>query len=418
MFSDRERIAHVVRRLGIGAHPDLVASLESVDDAIETMLALPDRPAEPPSIEAPADYDRIDYEALSADLLPWWLELIGSGEQGLVERLTWFWHDHFAVSGEKIDNSYVLWQHHGLVRELATGSFADLLSAVSSDAAMLQYLDGASNAVDAPNENFGREVMELFTVGPGVYTQNDVREISRAFTGWTVNEPHWERSGFVYRDAEPWTGVFDPEGFDGGAKTVLGRDGAYGMQDALDILLERPETGEKVAAALYRELVGLEPPPAMRQRLGRLFARDWSIMGLVEEIVWSPLFLADEAIRARVRTPLEKAATLLQAFPLAADASLESLVWVLAKLHYLPLHPPNVAGFPSGSALLDPARLFGAFELLGFVENPDEADTSVDIPARLGLYDLSEETLAMLQRFPRPGLQLGLAFGCPEFIAT
>jgi uncharacterized protein (DUF1800 family) len=416
MVSDRERIAHVVRRLGIGANPDLVAGLESVDDAVAAMLDLSAEPAAPPVLDPPPTWDDIDYGVLEDRLLPWWFAQLGSGYQPLVERLTWFLHDHFAVSADKVDHPYLMWQHHRLVRAGATGSFADLLHAVGTDPAMLWYLDGASNSVDSPNENFGREVMELHTVGAGGYRQEDVREIARAVTGWVVNEP--DEDGRLWYDADPWGGVFDPELFDDGTKTVLGRSGEFGMTEALDLLLERPETAERVATALHRELVGLDPEPAEARRLGRRFAADWSLVGLVEAVVSGPRFLSDEAVRSRIRTPLEKAATLLQAFPRGDELAVTDLTWVLGTLHYLPLHPPNPAGFPAGHALLDPGRLLGSFTLLGLVANLDESDTDVDVPERLGLVDLSDATRDLLDRFDRPGLRLGLAFGSPEFLAT
>lgn len=415
MVSDQERIAHVVRRLGIGANPDLVAGLDSVDGAVAAMLDLSAPPAQPPELD-PATEGATDYEDLSGRLMPWWFEQLGGGGQGLVERLTWFWHDHFAVSGDKVDSPYHMWQHHRLVRRLSTGNFADLLRSVATDPAMLLYLDGAFNAVDEPNENFGREVMELFTIGGG-YTQADVREISRAFTGWVVNSRDDEDGSYPYPAAEPWSAVFEPDAYDRGRKAVFGRVGHLDLGDALGILLDRPETAQNVAAALYRELVGLDPSPGRRVDLGRSFAAGWSITSLVADIVTDPAFVADEAVRCRVRTPLEKAATLLQGLPRDPDYPPEDLFWLLERLHYLPLHPPNVAGFPSGAALLDPARLFGSFELLHLVD-PDEMTGPLDIPRRLGLFDLSKETRDMLDHDPRPGRRLGLAFGSPEFLAT
>jgi uncharacterized protein (DUF1800 family) len=414
MFSERERIAHVVRRLGIGADPGRVASLGSADDAIASMLDLPVRPVEAPEIEAPAHWEQIDYEVWWNQLIPWWLETMAAGTQPLVERLVWFWHDHFAVSSDKVDHSYVMWQHHRLVRRLATGSFATLLHEVARDPAMLWYLDGAANEVEALNENFAREVMELHTLGHGAYTQDDVTEMARAVSGWTVNEPHWEGDGFVYPGRPPWGSVFDPARHDQGTKTVLGAAGNLDLDQAMDLLLDRPETPRTVATALYRELVGLEPPPATVARLATVFGREFETMALVEEIVADPVFVSDEAIRAKVRTPLEKAVTVMQGLPRSADMTGDWLYWILSKLRFVPLAPPNPAGFPSGQALLDPARMLGSFELLHVAVNPDEAPP-VDPFEALGIYDVSRETRAMVERFPRPGLQLGLLYGSPEF---
>lgn len=419
MYSSREQIAHVIRRLGIGANPLLVQEEDTVEGAIGRMLDLSGDPAEPPTVEPPQTWEDVDYEIWPEQLLPWWMDTIATGRQPLVERLTWFWHDHFAVGGGKVDHSYVLWNHHRLVRGHATGNFADLLHAISKDPAMLWYLDGNRNTVDAPNENFGREVMELHTLGVGNYSQRDVSEIARAFTGWVVNEPHWERSGFVYDDLPPWSAVLDTEQFDTGKKTVLGRTQPFGMDDALDLLLERPETGRYVAGALYREIVGREPSPATTKRLGKRFARTYDILPLVEDIAADEAFVSDDAIRAKVRSPLEKAASVLQGLPRSDDEDPGSIAWTLSKLDYLPMHPPNPAGFVSGEELLDPARLLGGFELLYQVRNLDDEDApEIDPFEALGIYDISTETRALVERFPRPGLQIALVFGSPEFLVV
>jgi uncharacterized protein (DUF1800 family) len=284
---------------------------------------------------------------------------------------------------------------------------------------MLVYLDATQNSVESPNENLGRELMELHTLGVGNYTQQDVREISRALTGWVINEPHWDEDGFIYPDEPPWAAVLEPERFDNGPKTVLGTTGNLNLESAVDLLLDQSQTGRYVAAKLYRELVGLEPDPATIQRLGKRFAERYDIMTLVEEIVADPVFTSDEAIRTKIRTPLEKAASVLQGLPRSEQDSLSWLHWILAKLHYVPLHAPNPAGFPKGESLLDPARMLGSFELLYLCRNlDDEGAPTVDALEALGLYDVSAETKSLLDRFTRPGLQLGLAFGSPEFMVV
>jgi uncharacterized protein (DUF1800 family) len=419
MYSDRERIAHVVRRLGIGANPWLAVGYNSVDEAKAGLLAPPATPADLPQLPVPKTWNEVDYEVIVKRLIPWWMDVIVAGKQPLTERLTWFWHDHFAINGNKVGNTYAAYEHHRLVRRHATGSFEELLRAVARDAAMLWYLDGAQNAYGTPNENFGREVMELHTLGPGNYTQRDVSEIARAFTGWVVNEPDGEAGALPFPNVAAWTGVLDPERHDPAMKVVLGTTGLIDMDAAIDLLLDHPATGPHVAAKLYRELVGVAADDNTAQRLGALFRRDYAVIPLVEAIVAEPAFTSDEAIRAKVRTPLEKAATVLQGLPRVADAPPETVSWMLDKLAYLPLHAPNPAGFPFGTGLLDPARLLGGFELLNLARNLDEDGApAIDVPLALGLFDLSDDTRATLERFPRTGMKLGLAFGCPEFLAV
>ncbi len=421
MYSERERTAHVVRRLGIGANPRLVDESTSAIDAIDRMMNHGVGFAQAPDVDPPLDWDSVDYGLLPEVLLPWWMETIASGEQPLTERLVWFWHDHFAVGGEKVSNSYILLKHHHRVRQHATGNFADLLHAVTSDPAMLCYLDATDNSAESPNENLGRELMELHTLGVGNYSQQDVTEISRALTGWTINEPHWEEDRFLYPEAAPWSAVLDPERHHPGTKAVLGTTGNLGLDEAVNVLLDQPETGRFAAAKLYRELVGLDPDPATAQRLGKRFAEGYDIMTLVEEVVSDPVFLSDEAIRSKIRTPLEKAASVMQGLPRPDqdEDALSWLHWLLGKLHYVPLHAPSPAGFPKGEGLLDPARMLGSFELLYLCRNLDEeGGPSVNALEALGLYDVSSDTRVLIDRFTRPGLQVGLAFGSPEFMVV
>jgi uncharacterized protein (DUF1800 family) len=194
------------------------------------------------------------------------------GQRLVEERLTWFWHDHFATSITKVRVPYLMHQQHLTIRQHATGSFADLLHAIAVDPAMLVYLDGNTNAAGSVNENFGRECLELFTMGiGGGYTQEDVVEASRAFSGWVVNVPGRRRSP---PGTAPWTASFVPQRHDTGTKTLLGVTGALDLPAALDVILEHPSTRRFVAARLYRELVGIEPDDATAARLGDAFGCD------------------------------------------------------------------------------------------------------------------------------------------------
>ena len=189
-YSTTERISHVVRRLGIGAGPQLIARSDSVGDAIELSLSSSQLVAEPPAIEAPPDAETaIQDRDIGQTIREYWAAAMADPAQPIAERLIWFWHDHFATGAEKVEAWYLMWQQHLLLRRHATGNFATLLRAVSRDPAMLIYLDGAESTAEAPNENFGREVMELYTIGIGNYTEADVKAAARAFTGWMVNWP-------------------------------------------------------------------------------------------------------------------------------------------------------------------------------------------------------------------------------------
>ena len=174
----------------MGVHVDVARTVDDTDAAIDVALDLSAPAAQPLELAAPADYEAARNVQAIAEPIAWWIGRMASSDRLVEERLVWFWHDHFATSIAKVRVPYLMWQQHLTIRQHATGNFAELLHAIARDPAMILYLDGITNAAQERNENFGRECLELFTMGrDGGYTQNDVVEASRAFTGWVVNIP-------------------------------------------------------------------------------------------------------------------------------------------------------------------------------------------------------------------------------------
>ena len=189
MASEQERIAHVVRRLGMGGNASVIDQSATVEESIAAALDLSDPVPAPPVYDPPLEQEDVnDYRAAIPSVL-WWIDQMGCGQRLIEERMIWFWHDHFAMHVRKIGVPYLAIQHHHLLRSHATGNFADLLHAVAVDPAMLHYLDTVHSTADSPNENFAREVMELHTLGTGNYTEQDIVELARAMTGWVVANP-------------------------------------------------------------------------------------------------------------------------------------------------------------------------------------------------------------------------------------
>lgn len=412
-YSTREQIAHVFRRLGIGGHPDLVDRASDPNEAIAQALDLSNKAQEPPDIEAPTSGDAADQQGLLRDGISFWIDAMLGGTRLIEERLVWFWHDHFATNVRKVRFPYLMWTQHLTLRRHARGSFADLLHAIATDPAMLFYLDGTQNQVGALNENFGREVMELYTLGIGAYTQEDVVAAARSFSGWVVAVP---REGRPFRiEAEPWASVFIPIRHDAGEKTLLGRTGNHDAGDAIDILLDHPLTAETVAAKLYRHLTGLNPSGMLVVSLANTFRADYSIMALVEAIVADQGFLSADAIRSKVRTPLEKTVGLMQGFPVH-DRAAQWAAQVLDTAQYIPFQPPNPAGFPDGPRLLDPYRLVHGFDVAGVVDPRSLGSPTTDaLFARLGIHDLSPTSRAVVDGRSEPLERLALAVNSPEF---
>jgi uncharacterized protein (DUF1800 family) len=337
--------------------------------------------------------------------------------------MTWFWHDHFATSVAKVRAPYLMYQQHLTLRQHATGNFADLLRAVAKDPAMLLYLDGITNAATERNENFGRECLELFTLGrDGGYTQEDVVAASRAFTGWVIavpGRPALEKLG------APWSSVFVPRRHDAGTKTLLGKTGTFDLDGALEVILDHRATGEFVVTKLYRELVGLSPDRATVTTLAKNFRRNYEIMPLVTAIVQHEAFTSDAAVRVKYRSPVEKLVGIVQASGGAGDtARLQAgrasggVARALRTMSYLPFVPPNVGGFPKGARLTGPSNLVHSFDLVQAAAAPPRTRSVDDLFARFGIFDVSDTSRAVLARERDPGRRFVLAAASPEFTLT
>jgi uncharacterized protein (DUF1800 family) len=268
---------HLLNRAGFGAAPKEVAAYAQLSrtEAVERLLATTRTVAQTPPpawvsepILPPRELRGMSPESRKAfiageirrglDLRAWWVNEMATTPSQLTERMTLFWHNHFVSSRRKVHYTRLMYEQNVLLRRYATGSFVALLHAVGKDPAMVIHLDSAQNRKGQPNENFAREVMELFTLGEGHYTETDVREAARAFTGWSID-----------RD----TGAYKFRRFihDNGTKTVLGRSGNFDGDDVLDILLAQPATAEFVVAKMWRELVSPEPDPAEVHRIAAAF---------------------------------------------------------------------------------------------------------------------------------------------------
>jgi uncharacterized protein (DUF1800 family) len=403
----------------MGAHPDVVAAVDGTDDAISRALDTSGPAVTPLALPAPASEKSGSKVRDVLDMVDWWVDRMRQPDRLIEERMTWFWHDHFATSVLKVRVPYLVMQQHALLRRQALGNFGDLLHAVARDPAMLIYLDGISNAATERNENFGRECLELFTMGrDGGYTQDDVVAAARAFTGWVVAIPD---RPVLARLGAPWSAVFVPRRHDSATKTLLGITAPLDMEGALDVVLDQPATAKFVAAKLWRELVGLDPDDATVTALARDFRRDYEIRALVDAIVHHDAFTSDAAVRSRYRTPVEKLVGIVQASGAPArGASRQSVgaARALRAMSYLPFLPPNVAGFPKGARLLNPSNLVHTFDLVQAVGSQPRTKTIDDLLARFGLFDVSDTTRSVLQQEQHPGRRFVLVAASPEFTLT
>ncbi|MCI0341338.1 MAG: DUF1800 domain-containing protein [Planctomycetales bacterium] len=382
--------AHLLRRAGFGGTPADVAALHArglrgaVDWLVgpsgggegdagalppfkatvtehpskDEMMALSDEERK----ERVKEYRRDDQRQLMA-LRAWWLDRMVRTPRPLEERMTLFWHGHFCSGHRDVKDSYAMHLQNETLRRHALGNFGALCRAIARDPAMLEYLDNRVNRRQHPNENFARELMELFTLGVGNYGEADIQEAARAFTGWTC-----EGTRFVER--RRW---HDP-----GEKTVLGQNGRWDGDDVIRILLEQPVCAIFLATKLFRHF-GHEAPPGdvVRGLAETLRKSGYEIRPLLRRLFLSREFYAPRSVGTRVKSPVDMAVSLARAMawdglPVPAGMLLSRAAGQLGEELF---EPPNVKGWPGGRDWIGTATLFGRYNLAGaMVASPREME--------------------------------------------
>jgi uncharacterized protein (DUF1800 family) len=288
---------------------------------------------------------------MGLELRGWWLREMVATPSPLTERMTLFWHNHFVSAQPKVRYAQLMYRQNVLLRQHALGRFDELLHAVAKDPAMLIYLDAATNRRGSPNENFAREVMELFTLGEGHYGEQDVKEAARAFTGWSI-------------DPAAETYVFRRFLHDGGAKTVLGRSGRFDGDAVLDILLAQPSTAEFIVGKLWREFVSPEPDGARVRSIAVQFRTGgWRIDGVVRALLMQPEVIERNDDNALVKSPVDLVAGLVRQSGGELTAPVPAAV-ALAGMGQNLFSPPSVRGWPGGVAWINTQTLLARKQFL------------------------------------------------------
>lgn len=372
--TEREKTAHLLRRFGLGASEaelDFYGK-DGHKGAIDRLLAFKD-------VDDGVSYNiqdlanqngQINMRAVQA----WWYLRVVATRRPLQEKLTLFWHDHFATSAAKVDAPMAMHDQVQILRENCCGRFQDLLTKVSKDPAMLYWLDNQFNVKGKPNENFAREVMELFTLGIGHYTEKDIQEAARAFTGWSFGigpraikpEKPLRRARFVFRENE----------HDEGVKTILGNTGPFDGDAVLGILCGNPRTSEYITEKMWEWFAYPKPEKAIVDRLAKKF-RDsgLDIAVLVRGIMEAPEFYSDKAERAVYKNPIdfcvatyrqlgigERMLEAIEAVPddqpkLRAMAPVNGLNLATKAMGMELLYPPDVAGWDTGEGWISSATM-------------------------------------------------------------
>lgn len=290
-----------------------------------------------------------------------WLERMASpAESALLERMSFFWHGHFAT---QIKAGKPAALQLNAIRENALGSFRDLTLAIAKDPAMIRFLNNQQNRKDSPNENFAREVMELFTIGRGNYTEKDIKEAARAFTGWSSTIT----GEFVFR----------PNQHDNGSKTFFGKTGNFDGADIIDMILEKRETADFITKKIYRYFVNDKIDESIvRDLSSQFYKNDYHIGKLIRSIFESEWFYDKKNVGVKIKSPIDFLAGTMRTLDVQFQNK-QSLLFLQRAAGQMLFNPPNVAGWRGGKSWIDNATLMLRLNLVPNLVNMAEINLRV-----------------------------------------
>ena len=377
---DRAAAAHLLNRAGFGGTPEQIDTLASLglEKAVQRLLSAegpePVGDFEAAAIERPGREtfrnlsenerrqlfqrlrrtDQAQFKKLQA----WWFRRMVLSPHPLQEKMTLFWHGHFATSQRDVRNSHHMYMQNQTLRKNALGNFKELVTSVAKDPAMLRYLDNNRNTRNKPNENFARELMELFTLGVGNYTEDDIKESARALTGWTFRGDKF---------------VFAPFTHDRGEKEFLGQKGHFDGDDVIDIIFQQPAASRFIVRKLYAFYVHEEAPDEVIESLAAtLRENDFEIRPVVAQIFRSTDFYSARARGSQISSPVQLLARTMRLLELDPGET-PMLPYLAAQMGQDIFLPPSVKGWDGGQAWISTATLFDrynfAMPILGLVSN-------------------------------------------------
>ena len=282
------------------------------------------------------------------ELINWWTQRMLTTPAPLVEKMTLFWHGHFATSGLKVRSPYKLWQQNETLRRHALGNFATLTKAVTRDPAMMVYLDLATSHLEYPNENFARELMELFTLGEGNYSEVDIKESARAFTGYRIDR--FEQFRFIKNQS------------DNGNKTFLEQTGNWNGDQIIDIILKQPAAARFISTKLWKFFAYEDPESQLIDKLAELFRQNYEIRPLLETIFSSEEFYSQPARDAIVKSPVQYVVESGRTLGINLPSG-RTLFAVYQRMGQVPFFPPNVKGWDGGKSWINTATLTFRYQL-------------------------------------------------------
>lgn len=371
-LTEREKVAHLLRRFGLGASESEVAfySQSGYEGAVDALLNWEQIPE---LVEISADALRNDKGQLNPrGCVAWFGANIMTTRRPLLAKMTVFWHNHFATSLDKVTNANFMVQHVETLKTHATGNFRTLLEAISKDPAMLWWLDNRENIKGRANENFAREVMELFTLGIGNYSERDIQEAARAFTGWQYKAvgKNSERRGFAEY-------VFRPNLHDDSEKTIFGKTDRFSGEQVLSLLCDNPRTAQFLTEKLWVWFVSPTPDAAAIKKYAKvLYDANYEIKPWLRAVMLGPEFQNDRTPHTLVKNPLEFCISTARALGIGEVAAakfsevgenpdgkrrqaglLGGVTTVMKNQGMELLYPPDVAGWKIGTNWITTATM-------------------------------------------------------------
>jgi len=336
----RMRMGHLLRRAGFGANEEEMDRFLAMGEEATVEYLIEYEAADDSALEKRLSGLGLDLEKLR-DLQRWSLLRMIYTQRPLQEKMVLFWHGLLTSAFKKVGKGPYMLNQDQLFRRQALGEYDVLLKAISRDSAMLIWLDSRVNNKKAPNENFARELMELFSMGIGPYTEADVRESARAFTGWGL-----KKKDFIFRENQ----------HDYGTKTFLGRTGEYSGDDIVDIIMEHPATAQFVCRKLFTFFVHDDPEAATLTSLARTFNDTrYSVKAVMRQILTSPDFYSSKAYRAKIKSPAEFVAGTVRVLGIETDGRpLNALTDRMGQILFSPF---DVSGWPEGAAWINSSTL-------------------------------------------------------------
>lgn len=375
LSTEREKGAHLLRRFGLGASETELDYYmkDGLSGAIDKLLAY-DTYDEGFNVEVEKFANKNNNQLRPQAVGAWWTLRMVATQRPLQEKMTLFWHDHFATSGEKVQGGPMMYGQNEILRRNATGNFRTMLTEASKDPAMLFWLDNQYNVKGKPNENFAREVMELFTLGVGHYTEKDIQEGARAFTGWSIGRPNG-REVPAAKGLKGGQAVFilrQPQ-HDTGEKTFLGINGNLTGEDVLNHLCDMPRTAEYLTHKIWSWFAYADPEPAVISRIAAKFRDDnLNIKTLLRAIMSSPEFYSPKADRMAYKCPVDFTVVTLRQLGVAQAmaealndtpdnlrgiAPIQSAYLSMKNMGMQLLYPPDVAGWDGGASWITSATM-------------------------------------------------------------